>query len=254
MVLHYPMWVVIALASVSQLSTTYFLRISGRIMDRFGNKPVAILAFISFSLATFILTFTTMPDKHPLTPLLLVVVYILDGFYSAVPGIAVMNMIAKITPKGSSASYYAINNVITSISAAIGSITGGFMASVFISANFAVKIDIESSIGFVEIPTIHLAGYDFLFVISALLSLMAAKFLRLFKEDNALSEDVVKNEIKRAVFHDVCCIMTHMHIMPGRFSKYGFNAFNSGFSSFESQFQQPLTPEKGIKDSIQKLT
>jgi MFS family permease len=254
MVLHYPMWVVIALASVSQLSTTYFLRISGRIMDRFGNKPVAILAFISFSLAAFILTFTTMPDRHPLTPLLLIVVYILDGFYSAVPGIAVMNMIAKITPKGSSASYYAINNVITSISAALGSITGGFMASVFISANFAVKIDIESSKGFVEIPTIHLAGYDFLFVISALLSLIAAKFLRLFKEDDALSEDVVKSEIKRAVFHDVCCIMTLMHIMPGRFSKYGFNAFNSGFSSFESQFQQPLTPEKGIEDGIQKLT
>ncbi len=170
-VLHYPIWVVVALASVSQLSSTYFLRISGKIMDRFGNKPVTILSFISFSIAAFTFTFTTMPDKHPLTSLLLVIIYIIDGFYSAVPGIAVMNMIAKITPKGSSASYYAINNVMTSMSGATGSLTGGFMASVFLSANFAVKIDIESSIGFsrntndsrswIRLPLCNI-GYTFL--------------------------------------------------------------------------------------------
>ncbi len=250
-VLRYPLWVVIALTSVSQLSSTYFLRISGRIMDRFGNKPLAILSFISFSVAAFTFTFTTMPERHPLTPLLLLVIYTLDGFYSAVPGIAFMNMIAKITPKGSSASYYAINNVMASISAAMGSISGGFIASAFLSANFAVKMDIESSLGFVEVPAVHLAGYDFLFVISALISLIAAKLLRFFGEGGESSEEVVKEEIKHAVLYDVHNIMTHMHLRLFNFSRH---AVNTPLQPSLSSFKSPLHPEKGLEENIQKLT
>jgi MFS family permease len=215
-VLNYPFWTVIALTTISNLSSTYFLRISGRIMDRFGNKPVMILSFVSFSMAAFIFTFTTMPEKHPLTPLLLLVIYVLDGFYSSIPLVASVNTIAKITSKGSSASYYAVHSVMSSCFAALGSISGGLIASVALSANFAVKIDVESSVGFVEIPAIHLAGYDFLFVISALLSLIAAKLLRFFREEGESSEDMVKEEIKHAVFHDVQMIMARMHIHPRR--------------------------------------
>jgi MFS family permease len=223
-------------------------------MDKFGNKPVTILSFISFSTAVFIFTFTTMPERHSLTPLLLLVIYVLDGFYSAVPNIAFMNMIAKIAPRGSSASYYAINNVIASIFAAMGSISGGFIASSFLSANFAVKIDIESSIGFLEIPAIHLAGFDFLFIISALTSLIAAKILRFFREGGEGSEEVVKEEIKHAVLHDVQTIMAHMHIQPRWFNFNKPHAVNTpphpGFSSFES----PIQSEKSLEESIQKLT
>ncbi|AEA47170.1 MFS transporter [Archaeoglobus veneficus] len=252
-ILKYPVWVVIALTSVSQLSSTYFLRISGRIMDKFGNKPVAILSFISFSIAAFIFTFTTMPGKHPLTPLLLIVIYVLDGFYSAVPGIAFMNMIAKITHRGSSASYYAINNVMASMFAAVGSISGGFIASAFLSANFAVKIDIESSLGFIEIPAVHLAGYDFLFIISALISLMAAKLLRFFGEDGESSEEVVKEEIKHAVLYDVQTIMTHMHLLK-LFNLDKPHAVNTPLHPSLSSFESPLQPEKGLEESIKELT
>jgi len=246
-VLKYPIWVVIALASVSQLSSTYFLRISGRIMDKFGSKPVAILSFISFSIAALLFTFTTMPERHPLTPLLLLVIYVLDGFYSAVPGIAFMNMIAKITPEGSSASYYAINNVMASIFAAIGSISGGFVASAFLSANFAIKIDIDSSLGFIEIPAVHIAGYDFLFIISALISLMAAKLLRFFKEDGESSEEVVKEEMRHAVLYDVQTIMTHMHLL--RSDRVAAVNTSPSFS-----FKPILHPKKGLEESIRKLT
>lgn len=236
-VLKYPVWVVIALASLSQLSSIYFLRISGSIMDRFGNKPIAALSFVSFSLAAILFTFTTMPQNHPLTPLLLISIYILDGFYSSVPPIAFMNMIAKMTPKGSSAPYYAVNNVVASIFAATGSISGGLIASFFLSTNFAVKIDIESTFGFLEIPTVHLESYDFLFLISSVLSLLAAKLLRLFSEDNALSEEVVKNEIRHAVVRDVYSLITYMHLpyMQPQLRWFSSNRFTNG--SFQRGFQ-----------------
>jgi len=255
-VLNYPLWAVIVLTTISHLSSTYFLRISGRIMDRFGNKPVMILSFISFSMAVFIFTFTTMPEKHPLTPLLLLVIYILDGFYTSIPIVTSMNMIAKITAKGSSASYYAVYNVIASSFAALGSISGGCIASAALSANFAVKVDIESSIGFVEIPAIHLAGYDFLFVISAVLSLIAAKLLRFFKEEGESSEDVVKEEIKHAVFHDVQTIMAHMHIHPRWFVKYHapYTPHTLQVQTNFNNLGHPVQSGKNLEENIQKLT
>ncbi len=211
-VLHYPVWMVIALSCISQLSSTYFLRIAGSIMDRLGYRPVIALSFAAFSVSAILFTFTTLPEKHPLTLPILITIYSLDGFYSSIPPLAVMNTIAKITPKGSSASYYAFGNVMNSISGAAGSLTGGLLAAIFISANFAVKIDIESSLGFLEIPAIHLASYDFLFLISALLSLVAAKMLRFFSEENASNEEEVKKEIRNAVLRDIQVVAMHMHL------------------------------------------
>ncbi|WP_456330528.1 MFS transporter [Archaeoglobus sp.] len=251
-VLKYPVWVAIALASLSQFSSIYFLRISGSIMDRFGNKPVAALSFVSFSLAAILFTFTTMPQNHPLTPLLLISIYILDGFYSSVPPIAFMNMIAKMTPKGSSAPYYAVNNVVASIFAATGSISGGLIASFFLSTNFAVKIDIESTFGFLEIPTVHLESYDFLFLISSVLSVLAAKILRLFSEDNALSEEVVKNEIRHAVVRDVYSLITHMHLpyMQSQLRWSNFGRFTNG--AFQRGFQGGVTAQPGSQMVMQE--
>jgi len=216
-----------------------------------------ITSFVSFSLAALLFTFTTMPQKHPLTPLLLISIYILDGFYSSVPPIAFMNMIAKMTPKGSSAPYYAVNNVVASIFAATGSISGGLIASFFLSTNFAVKIDIESTFGFLEIPTVHLESYDFLFLISSVLSLLAAKILRHFSEDNALSEEVVKNEIRHAVVRDVYSLITHMHLpyMQSQLRWFSSNRFTNG--AFQRGLPTQLEPqivmhENSVEDNMQK--
>lgn len=237
-VLGYPVWIVIALASISQLSSTYFLRISGRIMDRFGNRPVLALSFTAFSIAAFLFTFTTMPERHLFTLPLLVVIYVLDGFYTSVPGIALMNAVAKISPRGSSASYYALNNVINSVFGAAGSLTGGIIASFFVSANFAVKIDIESSLGLLEVPALHFASYDFLFLISAAISIAAIKMLRLFDEENAKDEEAVKVEMKRAVITDIYSLMTAMHIPFPHAKNYAVNFVNqSGYSTLSLSYQ-----------------
>ena len=63
-----------------------------------------------------------------------------------------------------------------------------------------------------EIPTIHLASYDFLFLISSMLSLLAAKIHRFFDEDNALSEEAVKNEIRHAVIGDIHALIAYVSI------------------------------------------
>lgn len=257
-ILKYPVWVVIALAFLSQLSSTYFLRISGSIMDRFGNKPILALCFVSFSLAALLFTFTTMPERYPLTLPLLVLIYILDGFYSSIPPIALMNMIAKITPRGSSASYYAVNNVLASIFGAMGSLSGGLIASFFLSANFAVKIDVESSVGFLEIPAVHFASYDFLFLMSAVMSLIAVRMIRLFSEENASSEEVVKKEIRQAVIRDIHSIM-HMRIPPVHlqpswlgYNKLGYNRFADESQKIPS-FEAHVTSENGLENSLEDL-
>jgi len=252
-VLHYPVWLVIALSCISQLSSTYFLRISGSIMDRLGYKPVIALSFAAFSISAILFTFTTLPEKHVLTLPILVAIYIMDGFYSSIPPLAIMNTIAKITPRGSSASYYALGNVLNSVFGAAGSLTGGVLAILFTSANFAVKIDIESSLGFLEIPAVHLTSYDFLFLISALLSLISAKLLRFFSEENASSEEEVKKEIRNAVLRDIQVVAAHMHL-PVNW-RPGESILHPAQSSvtFSPQTISPhtLTPPTGICENIE---
>ncbi|AGK60112.1 hypothetical protein Asulf_00076 [Archaeoglobus sulfaticallidus PM70-1] len=253
-VLNYPLWVVITLASVSQLSSTYFLRISGKMMDMFGNKPLTILSFSSFSLAALLFTFTTMPERHPLTPMILVLIYIIDGFYSNIPPIAVMNMIAKITPKGNSASYYAANNVASSLFGALGSLTGGIIASGLLYLNFGIKIDIESTIGFLQIPAIHLAGYDFLFLISAFLSVLSVKILRKFEESNAVDEELVKEEIRKAVYQDVLSVISHtplVTVLDGFSAK--FMAQMRTQDVFQSSLGVKINPNKQFEFAPGKI-
>lgn len=252
-VLHYPVWFVIALSCISQLSSTYFLRISGSIMDRFGHKPVIALSSASFSISAILFTFTTLPEKHTLTLPILVAIYIMDGFYTSIPPLAIMNTIAKITPRGSSASYYAFGNVINSVFGALGSLTGGILATFLTSANFALKIDIESSLGFLEIFAVHLASYDFLFLISAFLSLISAKLLRFFREENASSEEEVKKEIRNAVLRDIQVLAAHMHL-PLNW-RYGDSIIRPVHSSMTVSPQtinpHALTLHTGISENLE---
>ena len=110
-----------------------------------------------------------------------------------------MNAIAKMTPRGSSASYYAAHNVITSSAAAMGSVTGGVLLSL-LSSNAGVSI---GSAG----------AYDILFILSALLSITAAK-LRLFREEGESTQDIVKKEMRHAVYNDIRMAVSHIQLSP----------------------------------------
>jgi len=88
---------------------------------------------------------------------------------------------------------------------------------------------------------------------------MAVKILRLFSEDNALSEEVVKNEIKHAVVRDVQSLMSYIHLphVHSQLRFFNLNRFTNGayhgLHGLPAQFEsQIVMQESSVEGSLQK--
>ncbi|MEM2727289.1 MAG: MFS transporter [Archaeoglobaceae archaeon] len=122
-VLGYPIWFILLFAFVAHISSIYSLRLAGTISDRFGNKPLLAISMASFAISTilFILSY------YGLSLILLLIAYILHGFYTSAPNIAFMNAVADMTQRKHSAPFYAIGNWMQDFFSALGSIFGGIL-------------------------------------------------------------------------------------------------------------------------------
>ncbi|MDI9643168.1 MAG: MFS transporter [Archaeoglobaceae archaeon] len=122
-VLEYPIWFIFIFAFVAHISSIYSLRLAGTISDRFGNKPLFAISMASFALSTI---FFILSD-FIISLILLLIAYILHGFYTSAPSIAFMNAVADMTHRKHSAPFYAIGNWMQDFFSALGSIFGGIL-------------------------------------------------------------------------------------------------------------------------------
>ncbi|MFC1852370.1 MFS transporter [candidate division CSSED10-310 bacterium] len=85
------------LTVTSQITTLYFLRIWGKLADRYSNKSVLGVSCPLFLVAVIGWTFTTMPEKHLLTVPLLFLIQIITGMALAGVNIASVNIALKLS-------------------------------------------------------------------------------------------------------------------------------------------------------------
>lgn len=96
----------------------------GRLQDRFGNIPVMVVALSLWQLFNVIWCFVDTTNLW-----LLYVVATTGGLFSAGYGIGVFNLLLKITPPPARTMGIALFVSISSLAAAIGPPTGGFLIS-----------------------------------------------------------------------------------------------------------------------------
>src|SRR5690606_34484511 len=82
-VLELTMTWVLALSVLSQVCNVLFLRLWGRLADRFTNKSVLAVAGPLFILGFMLWPFTTMPERYVLSIPLLIVIHVLGGMSTA---------------------------------------------------------------------------------------------------------------------------------------------------------------------------
>lgn len=96
----------------------------GRLLDRFGNIPVMIVALVLWQLSNF-LWFFLGPDNL----WLLWLIQATGGLFSAGYGIGLFGLLLKLTPAGARTMGMALFVSISSLTAALGPITGGYLLS-----------------------------------------------------------------------------------------------------------------------------
>lgn len=186
---------VIALTVLSQVMNLIFLRIWGRLSDRFSNKSVLSVSGPLFMISILLWTFTTLPEKYVLTLPLLIIIHILMGISTAGVTLASRNICLKLAPKGQSTAYLAVSSIVNSLAAGIAPILGGHFADFFAGREFSMLIRWKSPKAEVILHTLDFQQWDFFFFFAFLIGLYSIHRLAMIEEAKDVKEKVIIHEL-----------------------------------------------------------
>jgi MFS family permease len=149
----------------------------GRLADRFGNKPVLVVACTAGSLSAILWIFSS-PRNYVIIPF----IYALNGIaFSAIP-LAMNNILLKLSPTRHNTVYLSVFAAMTALGAAIAPIIGGAFGQLCKSYEFTIKFEWKIPAGSFSLPVLHLWHFHFLFILAGMLRLLATSFLGQVKE------------------------------------------------------------------------
>jgi MFS family permease len=192
------MSLVIGLSVTSQIVNVLFLRLWGRLADRFTNKSVLTVAGPLFVVSICLWPFLTLPERHTLTVPLLFVIHILAGMSTAGVSLAAGNIALKAAPHGKATAFLACNALVCGVAATIAPIMAGLGADWFAGENLRLSLEwLSTATGEARfrLPAMDLQGLDFLFVISVIFGFYAIHRLLAVREQGEVEEEVVITEL-----------------------------------------------------------
>ncbi|MEQ8369410.1 MAG: MFS transporter, partial [Alphaproteobacteria bacterium] len=193
--LNMPMSLVIIMTLVSQGANVASVRVWGQMTDRFSNKAVLGVCAPLFIFAILGWTFTTFPDPHRFTFVLVVTLHVLMGISTAGVTLATSNIALKLSPRGAATSYLAANSIGNSLAAGTAPILGGLFADFFASQELSWILQWRSGDAEVVIRTLSFRFWDFFFFLAFLLGLYSIHRLSLVREVGEVQERVVIREL-----------------------------------------------------------
>ncbi|MGC8890889.1 MAG: MFS transporter [bacterium] len=159
---------------VSNLATVIFVRVWGRMIDRFGNKPVALICTTTVSFLPLLWCFTT-PQRWLF---LIILIQFLAGLFWPGVDLTYNNFALSLSPDENRSMYIAVLNLLVGvIGNAMAYITGGYFIE---NISPLISSLLENTIHF------HLADYHYLFILSSILRFLSSRiFLPKIKEEGA---------------------------------------------------------------------
>ncbi|MBF0431684.1 MAG: MFS transporter [Fibrobacteria bacterium] len=193
------LFMVTVLTVTSQLANILFLRIWGRIADRFSNKSVFAVSGPMFLVVILAWTFTTLPEKYFLTMPLLFVIHIFSGIAMAGFSLAAGNMALKMSPKGNAHAYMTVFGIVGAIAGSIAPMLGGVFADFFSARELAFSINWTDPGRTVAVNALNFKALDFLFFFAFIVGLFAMRRLSKIKEEGDVDEKTVIEELRHGV-------------------------------------------------------
>ncbi|TFG27069.1 MAG: MFS transporter [Promethearchaeota archaeon] len=171
--LQFSITLIILFTIISQITTVLFLRIWGRLIDKFSNKSVLNVCCPLLILCIFTWTFIDLPSFYIIIIPLLIIIHIFMGISMAGIILATQNISLKLAPKGRGNSYLAVTTVVSSLSLGIAPIIGGIFADYFESSELTWTLKFTAPNGNLSLQTLNLQGFDFYFIFAFLIGLIS---------------------------------------------------------------------------------
>lgn len=193
--LDFSMSFIIGLSVVSQVTHLVFLRVWGRVTDRFSNKSVLQVSGPLFLFSILAWTFTTLPDRHMLTVPLVVLIHIFMGMSTAGINLGAGNIGFKLAPQGKATAFLTVNNFINSLAAGISPILGGKLADVFTKYQLSWTLKWTGPHKVISVETLNFQSWDFFFACAFLIGLYSMHRLAMVREEGEVKSKIVFDEL-----------------------------------------------------------
>ena len=180
--LGYSIFLVTMLTVVSQITNIVFLKLWGRLADKFSNKTVLSVSAPLFLITIILWNFTAMPEPHDFTIVLLFIIYALTGMSISGVTLGTSSIALKLSPKDKAHSYMAVVGISSAIMGAMAPLIGGLLAQYFDQIQLAIPLKLYVDEVIYSVPIISLKGLDFVFLLTLLIGLFAVHRLAFVRE------------------------------------------------------------------------
>jgi MFS family permease len=181
---------IMALFLVSQLSHVLFLRVWGRLADRFTNRSVLAAAGPMFMVSIVLWPFTMMPHAYALTVPLLITIHVLAGVSTAGVALCTGNIALKAAPEGSATAYLATNALISGLAATVAPLVAGFASDWSQAHGVRLAVGWPAAVHAHAFPSLDLRGLDLLFIASFVSGFYSLTRLALVEERGRIQEKI----------------------------------------------------------------
>jgi MFS family permease len=190
---------IIAFTILGQITSILTIRMWGRFADRYSNKTIIAIGAPLYILCILGWCFVGIYTHHYNNLILLAVIHIVMGFSNAGINLSLTNIGLKLAPADNSIIYLSVKNIFVAVFSTIAPLAGGAMADFFTSRN--LKIDIQYTGPKISkvIHVVSLHQWNFLFLIGALLALLALELLVSVKETGEVDKDEVRRIMRSSI-------------------------------------------------------
>ncbi|CAN7431845.1 MFS transporter [Phenylobacterium sp. LjRoot219] len=186
---------VMVLTIVSQLANLWALKRWGPLADRYGAKSVLNVAAPTYIVCIAAMIGASQLGANWLGVVYLVVVHLVMGVSGAGVTLGSASIALDLSPAGAAAPYLALNALISSAVAGVAPVLGGLGAEFFEARRVALVLEWAGPRIRGDLLGVHLTGWDFYFLFSALWGLYALHRLTLVRVEGEVPRSEMVQQI-----------------------------------------------------------
>lgn len=197
--MHLSLSYITVLLMVSQLTGVFTFRMWGIFADRYSNKSIIAISGPLYVACLVAWCFVGIYSTQYINILLLVLIHIFTGIANAGVNLSLNNIGLKLAPTKDAVVYLSAKNIITAVFSALAPLLGGYLADFFELRHVQIDATFTGPYKQKVFHLLYLHEWNFLFLLSAVLSIFSLELLPWIAEKGEVGRNVVTRIMRSAI-------------------------------------------------------
>jgi MFS family permease len=190
---------VIGLSVLSQVAGIFTVRLWGGYADRYSNKTILAISAPLYILCLVAWCFVGLSHYAYVNLSLLAAIHVVTGISNAGVNLSITNLGLKLSPKNDAIVYLSVRNMVLSVFGSLAPLLGGKLADYFMHRSLTVNLEWTSPSLEKVFYLVSLHEWNFIFIISAFVALVAMELLMHVKEVGEVEKELVVKIIRHSL-------------------------------------------------------